>query len=286
MSIMRAGAFGIVPLFDRPLVERMRRFPREPGVLQRAIQSVAACSIRAWLRGYHRFEIVGRENLPGAGSFVMVANHASHLDALCLLSALPMARLHRTFPAAAADYFFESLPRLALSVFVINALPFDRGARVRQSLDRCRDLLASPGNILILFPEGTRSTGDRLGPFRPGIGMLLAGSTVPVVPCHLGGTHRALPKGAWFPRPRRVRLTIGKPLTFPEFGQDRDSIRLICEKLQHTVAELGMHNGCLADGHALYPAGSASVPHAAPLAENPLFSHSASLALASRGEDS
>lgn len=223
---------------DETLRARMRHFPRRPGPVQHAFRAVAACTIRAWLDVYHRFNIVGRENLPGSGSFVMVANHTSHLDALCLLSALPLSRLHQAFPAAAADYFFGSLSRVALSVFVINAMPFDRSAHVRESLDRCRQLLSVPGNILILFPEGTRGTGGRLGRFRPGIGMLLAGSNIPVVPCHLSGTEQALPKGAWLPRPRRVRLTVGQPQVFEHWSQERDSIRQICDCLRQSVLEL------------------------------------------------
>jgi len=56
----------------------------------------------------------------------MVANHTSHLDALCLTAALPLRKLHRAFPAAAEDYFFVKLPRLAVAVFVVNALSFCR----------------------------------------------------------------------------------------------------------------------------------------------------------------
>lgn len=282
---MRAGSSEPVVLSDRPLIERMRRFPREPGAVQRAVQAVAGCSIRAWLRLYHRFEIVGRENLPDERSFVMVANHASDLDALCLLSALPISRLRRAFPAAAADYFFESLPRVALSVFVINALPIDRGNHVRESLDRCRDLLSQRGNILILFPEGTRATGDQIGPFRRGVGMLLAGSNVPVVPCHLGGTHRALPKGTWLPRPRRVRLTIGAPISFAASDQDRGSIRTVCEELRRAVINLGADNRCPADRHRLYPQTPPADPDPLRLAGNRRFLDEINLALASRGEN-
>lgn len=228
-----------IHLNDLDPTEPIWQLPRKPGLLRHAVRSVAACSIRAWLRAYHRYEIVGRHNLPTNGSFVMVANHTSHLDALCLLSALPLRRLPQAYPAAAADYFFKTLPRLALSVFIINAIRFDRSAHARQSLDLCRALLAEPGNILILFPEGTRATDDRIARFRPGIGMLLAGTNVPVVPCHLSGTRQALPKGAWVPLPRTVRLTIGMPQTFAGWSQKRTSIRRLCDHLRRSVLQLG-----------------------------------------------
>src|ERR1041384_3013941 len=65
----------------------------------------SAVAIRAALRAYFRFEIEGRERLPRNQSFVMVANHASHLDAVSLLSALPLSSLNQAYPVAARDYF-------------------------------------------------------------------------------------------------------------------------------------------------------------------------------------
>src|SRR5438874_4953502 len=137
---------------DRRLIERLRRFPREPDMLVYGLRSVAALIIRAWLRAYHRLEIVGYEHLRSNRSIVMVANHASHLDTLCLLAALPLGKLHRAFPAAAQDYFFVGMPRLAAAAILVNALPFARQIHHRQSLELCRELLRKPGNILILFP--------------------------------------------------------------------------------------------------------------------------------------
>src|SRR5438093_13197626 len=137
------------PDLDQPLAERLRRFPRQPDLTVYGLRSLAALLLRGWLRLYHRLEITGREHLPAHGSFVLVANHTSHLDTLCLLAALPLRKLHRAFPAAAQDYFFVSVPRLAVAAVVVNALPFSRRVHVRQSLDLCRSLVSNPGNILI-----------------------------------------------------------------------------------------------------------------------------------------
>ena len=90
------------------------------------LRATASLLTRGWLRAYHRLTVTGRDHLPSGESFVMVANHASHLDALCLLSALPLAKLHRAFPAAAQDYFFVNAPRVFLAAVVVNALPFQR----------------------------------------------------------------------------------------------------------------------------------------------------------------
>jgi 1-acyl-sn-glycerol-3-phosphate acyltransferase len=226
------------PDLDQPLVERLKRFPREPDITVYALRSLAALVVRGWLKAYHRLKITGRENLPKEGSFVLVANHSSHLDAFCLLSALPLRKLHRAFPAAAQDYFFVSVPRVAFSAVVINALPFGRQTHIRHSIELCRQLLANPGNILILFPEGTRTGTGRMGEFKPGIGLLATGLELPIVPCHLDGTFAAWPKGRLLPRPRSVRLRIGAAKTYAHLPPGKESAEKICRDLQEAVEKL------------------------------------------------
>src|SRR4029078_6466339 len=135
---------------DRTLVERLRDFPRQPDMLVYGTRCLTALAVRGWLRAFHRFTVRGQQQLPIGRSFVLVANHASHLDAICLLSALPIQLLHRSFPAAAKDYFFEIMPRLAFASVVANALPFNRETSIRQSLALCQKLLETPGNVLVL----------------------------------------------------------------------------------------------------------------------------------------
>lgn len=224
---------------NQTLVERLRNFPRQPDLTVYSLRSLGALAIRVWLRTYHRLSIVGRENLPAEGSFVLVANHASHLDTLSITSALPLAKLHRVFPAAAKDFFFVSVPRTAIAAVAVNALPFDRQANIRQSLSLCRELLANPGNILLIFPEGTRSPTGELGEFKPGVGLLLAGVECPVIPCHLDGAFAALPKGSHLPRPRKLRLTIGPPRTYSHLERGKQSAIAICQDLRHAIVELG-----------------------------------------------
>lgn len=223
---------------DKSMAERLRQFPREPDITVYGLRSLAALILRAWLRTYHRLEIIGLENLPADGSWVMVANHTSHLDTLCLLAAMPLRKLHRTFPAAAEDYFFVSAPRLAIAAVVVNALPFGRRKNMRHSLDLCRALLANPGNVLILFPEGTRTATGQMGQFKPGVGLLVAGAELPVVPCHLSGGFESWPKGKWFPRPRKLVLRIGAPRNFGNFAPGKESAELICAQLEKAVEEL------------------------------------------------
>lgn len=225
------------PDLDRPLIERLKNFPREPDIFIYSLRSLCALAIRGWLRVWHRFEVQGREHLP-EGSLVLVANHSSHLDTLCLLSALPLGRLHRAFPAAAADYFFKSVPRIWIAAVVVNALPFARQVHIRQSMALCAQLLANPGNVLIIFPEGTRSTTGEVQNFKSGIGALVAGRDIEVLPCYLHGAFAAWPKGRLFPRPGKVRLIIGAPRNFAARGDDRKSVSGIAAELQEAVREL------------------------------------------------
>ncbi len=218
--------------------DRLKQCPREPDPLVYAARVAAAVGIRAALRTYNRFDIIGREHLPSDTSFVLVANHASHLDAVALLSALPLRSLHRAYPLAARDYFDANGLRLALTAVIANVMLFDRDARGRHGLKLCQIMLEQNGNVLVMFPEGTRSIDGRVGLFRRGVGLLLAGRPYPVLPCYLDGTFRAWPKGALVPRPARVRLAIGKPRTYERVeGNDAGALH-ICADLRAAVLAL------------------------------------------------
>jgi 1-acyl-sn-glycerol-3-phosphate acyltransferase len=125
----------------------------------------------------------------------------------------------------------------------VNALPFARQARVRQSLSLCRELLANPGTILIIFPEGTRSTTGEVGEFKSGIGALVAGRDVAVAPCFIDGSFQAWPKGERFPRARKVRLVIGTPRNYRDRGTDKIDMCAIAAELRDAVNELRPANG-------------------------------------------
>ena len=222
------------------LVDRLKECPREPDPIVYFARITAALAIRAALRIYNRFEIVGREHLPREGSFVLVANHASHLDAVALLSALPLRSLNRAYPLAARDYFCANDLRLALTAIIANVMLFDRDATGLQGLKLCQRMLDEQrGNVFVMFPEGTRSVDGRVGLFRRGVGLLLAGTPYPVVPCYIDGTFNAWPKGALIPRPSRVRLAIGEARTYEQIEQSDAGALHICANLRGAVLALG-----------------------------------------------
>lgn len=146
--------------------------------------------------------------------------------------------MHRAFPAAASDYFFQNFPRVWIAAVVVNALPFARQMRVRESLSLCSQILETPGNILIMFPEGTRSRTGEPQEFKPGVAALLAGRDVSVVTCYVDGAYRAWPKRKRLPRPRKVRLIVGVPRNYPATARGKP----IAADLRAAVAALGRNH--------------------------------------------
>jgi 1-acyl-sn-glycerol-3-phosphate acyltransferase len=222
-----------------PLGERMASERREPGLLESVACMFGGVVTRSLLRVWHRLAVEGREHLPAAAPFVLIANHTSHLDALVLASLVPWRVRRDLFPLAAGDVFFESTSRAVLSAAFLNALPMRRRAVGRHALDDLRRRLAEDRCAFVLFPEGTRATDGELARFKPGIGMLVAGTEVPVVPCHIEGAHRAWPKGARVPRPLPLRVRVGPPLRFADQADDRAGWMQIADACEQAVRALG-----------------------------------------------
>ena len=212
-------------------------------LLVKSFRLMASLLIRGALRVYNRFEIVRPENIRTNRSLVIVSNHSSHLDTPCLLAALRLRTLSRVFPVAAEDYFFHSAGRRWIASIIFNALPLTRQTSARQSLSLCRQLLGEPGNVLVVFPEGTRSSDGEVRKFKDGIGLLVAGHDISVVPCYLDGADRAWPKGKRLPRPRKVRLIIGHARSYLSSSTNRADINAIAADLRDAVMALKEQNG-------------------------------------------
>lgn len=222
---------------------RLRSLRRESGLLGTLMHGIWHLIVKIYLRGYHRLSIEGAGHLPGEAPFVMVANHGSHLDALVLAEALPWRFRHVAFPIAAGDVFFETVAASFFAAMMLNALPMWRKRCGLHDLQELRKRLVEEPAIYILFPEGTRSRGGAMGPFKQGIGMLVASSDVPVVPCYLAGAHRALPPHSKWPRPAPLTLRIGRPLRFSATPNERAGWREVSEQLEAAVRALQPESG-------------------------------------------
>jgi 1-acyl-sn-glycerol-3-phosphate acyltransferase len=222
-----------------PLGQRLRSVRRERGTLPWMFHLFCWSGARAALHVLHRLKIEGREHLPRTGPFILVANHCSHLDTVVLGCALPWRLRPEAFPIAAGDAFFKTPAMAALSALFVNALPMWRKGAVSHSLADLRARLNEGRCIYIIFPEGTRSRDGTMGPFKSGLGMIVAQTPVPVVPCRLWGTFQAMPPGKKLPRPGRVRLRIGKAMSFESTFNDRAGWDHIAKSIHEAVSGLG-----------------------------------------------
>jgi 1-acyl-sn-glycerol-3-phosphate acyltransferase len=153
----------------------------------------------------------GRENLPGRGPCIIAANHNSHLDILMIYSALPARLIFAAHVVAAYDYFARHRKLFAAVDFLFRPIWVDRKTDGGDTKDRMSALL-DEGEIIIIFPEGTRGEAGQLGHFYSGVGYLAADHPeVPLLPVFLRGTERALPRKAALPLPIWQQVSIGPP---------------------------------------------------------------------------
>jgi len=219
-------------------MDRYRCLQRESGLVESSMRLMWWLFLRTAFRAWNGLTIRGGENLPAKPPFVLVANHGGHLDALLLSTLLPLRLRDVTFPMAARDVFFEQRWLAAFSALVLNALPVFRGAAGRHSWADMRARLLDDQCILILFPEGTRTRTGVMGEFKPGVGMLVAETPVPVVPCHIAGAYEAMPPGTAFIRPRRINIRLGPPQLFHDAPNSREGWEHCAQRLQEAVSNL------------------------------------------------
>src|SRR5262249_10231494 len=149
--------------------------------------------------------------VPKSSTFIVAANHASHLDMGLVKHALGDWGPHLV-ALAAKDYFFEDPLKRAYFENFTNLVPMDRHGSLRESL-RLATQGIPQGYILLIFPEGTRSTTGAMVDFKPSIGYLALSNNVDVLPMYLEGTHEALPKGSVVPKTRNIAAHIGPLIT-------------------------------------------------------------------------
>jgi 1-acyl-sn-glycerol-3-phosphate acyltransferase len=217
--------------------QRLASLTRELGLVATATHWCWRELVRGYLRLCHRFTVVGAEHLPDP-PFVLIANHSSHLDALSLAAAMPARLVDRIHPIAAVDTFFTSLATSAFAALALNALPLRRRATKPADLAMLKARLVEERLVYILFPEGTRSRTGEMAAFKAGIGALVAGSPVPVVPCHLEGAFVALPPDRRWPRLTPLRLAIGTPLSFADVPSEREGWQIVADRCEAAVRGL------------------------------------------------
>lgn len=221
-----------------PIVERLgdayeTEWARHP-LAQWSRHAALATVGRGFTYATCRPKVMGPDRLDGLdGQAIFVANHQSHLDTALLLTSIPRPWRDEMVVAAAADYFFDSHTTAALAAWAYGAVPMERRKVSRRSAQRASRLLEQGWSMLI-FPEGGRSPDGWGQEHKGGAAYLGVRCRVPVVPIHIDGTGRVLPKGRRRVEPAQVTVTIGAPLR----PLDDEDARTFSTRIEDAIAVL------------------------------------------------
>ena len=176
--------------------------------------------------------IKGRENLPYSGAYIVAANHVSHIDPPVVGAALPRP----AYFMAKAELFSAGL--FGRTIPWVGAYPVKRGVADRAAIKRTLDLLAG-GEIVVIFPEGTRRPVGDLGEAESGFGWVASKTDVPIIPIGIVGSADLFPRGAKITRRARVKVNIGEPMMFNELRSSPDTRQSIKEIGRLTMVRIG-----------------------------------------------
>jgi 1-acyl-sn-glycerol-3-phosphate acyltransferase len=199
---------------------------------------VAFPVVRLWLG----LTVRNRDRLPLRGPAIIAANHNSHLDICTLLTLFPLAQAPQIRPAAAADYFMKAGAMSWVARNLVGIIPVVRNGAPPANdgtwvdpLEGCYEALAA-GNILIIFPEGTRGEPGEMQTLKSGISFLAKRfPDAPVVPLYMDGLGKAMPKGTWIPLPFFVDINVGMPLSWRDDAEEDKTVFMarLTERFQH-----------------------------------------------------
>jgi 1-acyl-sn-glycerol-3-phosphate acyltransferase len=188
----------------RAPLSRLRR-SWEAGSGARIVARVLSLPAR---RGLVRLRVEGAGNLPAAGPAIIAANHLSFFDSVLLLFVLP----RRVYALGKAEYTDRRITRWLFCGAGMIPVRRERPGDLVGAFDQAREVLAA-GDVLAIFPEGTRSRDGYLHRGHSGAAHLALETGAPLVPVGIIGTDQILPTGARLVRPfRRATLRIGEPI--------------------------------------------------------------------------
>ena len=202
-------------------------FPRFSGAVLRL---AAVCVTRV--------KVQGVPNIPESGPVLVICNHCSNADGMLLMAyVIPaMGRPMRWLGKEEALRW----PLFGWGMRHNGVMGVRRGAGDLEAFKLARAVL-DRGNVLTIFPEGTRSSTGSLAEAKEGATVLAVRSGAPIVPIAIAGSQRFWPKGKLLPRPgRRMTVTVGEPFTLsmPKGTDRRESLHLATVELMGRIADL------------------------------------------------
>jgi len=182
--------------------------------------------------------LTGLDNIPKTGAVILASNHLSVIDSIIL----PLVIDRRIYFLAKSDYFVgKTLRGKLIKNFLLGTgmLPIDRsgGKASEASLNTGLDVLAK-GNVLGIYPEGTRSPDGKMYRGRTGVARMILEAHVPVVPVAMVDTDKVMPIGSKLPKVRRIGIVFGEPLDFTRFEGmegDRFILRSITDEIMYEL---------------------------------------------------
>ena len=176
-----------------------------------------------------RYRVWGPHHVPRHGGALLVSNHQSFFDPVLVAVGLP-----RQVHYMARDTLFRN-PLFARLIRSLNAFPLRRegvdvGA-LRETVARLRR-----GELVLVFPEGTRTQDGSIQPLRRGVELLARQGEVPIIPVVIDGAHETWPRHQLLPRPGRIRVLFGRPLSLKDLAGT--SGHAVAERLGERLGEL------------------------------------------------
>ncbi len=192
-----------------PHEDRGREVPFVLDTRWTLVYRIARRTVRIVLRLWFRPLVIGRENIPEIGPVVLAPVHRSFAD---FVFAAAVTERKLFFMGKASLWRSRLLGKILVTV---GAFPVHRGSADREALQRAQQVLEQ-GQVLVMFPEGTRQQGAEIQPLLDGVAFLAARTGAAMVPIGIGGSDLSMPLGSRFPKPRRISVVVGEPITPPE----------------------------------------------------------------------
>ncbi len=183
----------------------------------RILYSIVIAVISLLARFIFRLKVSGIENIPVTGGVIIAANHLSYLD-------IPLLGYSLNRPAnfiGKKELF--TIPVVGSILRLLGGIPINREKTDRSAIREIMKKLKS-GNVVVIYPEGTRSLNGRLQAGKHGVGFIVRMSCSKVVPAAIAGTDKAMPSGSWFIRPYPVTIRFGKLLDFSDNVSRKDRV--------------------------------------------------------------